>query len=1012
MKQLINYFNELETWRFRDVFKFVRLPLLLVLLLVLGKGEVNAQELKTGEYAVQADGSPAIVGQCVQDHFFVRNVYNDIGANTTYDNLISFKSGSTQIVAFYLDDDQIYTNEAVQGLTPVPWADGGSEPYQEITYNCAQFSIYLPIGMSLIKYIFPGGQYAVEYKAGDRMPYDASVSWTKKEETKTVDGIEYNVYIVLVTNQKNDACHFSGNQNVYAESGAQKKDDCPMFFLAIENTNQEEVEGRLADMILANQEFGIREANINWGTDPNLCRYIYGTGGNNVEQRFQLYTRISLYGSAGILGQVFVVNGIYYIFNGDNTVSVTNRRDGSFYNGNIIIPQNVYYNGVNYTVTSIGDNAFQGSSGLTSVTIPQSVNSVGYDAFRGCTSLTRVNTSDLAAWCRINFGNASANPLYYAQHLYVENNEVTDLVVPNEVYIIGDYAFFNCSLTSVKFHKSVISVGKQAFNNSAAIGTVTCGATTPPSWDDIAMFTTNVYNHTSLYVPLGCERAYMSDQCWGQFSTIIGTEIQDEVLATGISLNKSQMSLQLGDNSQLVATIMPDSTTNKMVNWLSSDPAVAGVDENGLVTALAVGNATITATTTDGSNLSASCGVTVTEDLSEYDNYLSLNDVEAFRGDTIVIPIAMTNAESIIAFQTDIFLPDGLEILQEDGEFLIDPSDRMTRTHSIMSNEISNGAIRVICYSSNYKPFTGNSGDDLFYITVKVADDAEGDYIIQLKNTLFTTSEFEEIAAPDVAATVNVKAYLLGDANGSGTVTVTDVVVTSKYILEMNPNPFIFEAADVNIDGNITVTDVSRIAWIVLNPTLTAPHRAPALWNNGDRMSSKDIAFVVGETRTVSIALDNEMDYSAFQLDLTLPEGLTASNFHLTNRAGSHAFDVNTLANGKIRALCYSPALTAIRGNEGALLTFDVTAIDNVKGDITVNEIELVTTDCQTVKLDAFTIGVTNASSVNEITSGKTIARVDYFNVAGQRLDRPESGVTLVVTTYTDGTRPTTKILK
>ena len=484
------------------------------------------------------------------------------------------------------------------------------------------------------------------------------------------------------------------------------------------------------------------------------------------------------------------------------------------------------------------------------------------------------------------------------------------------------------------------------------------------------------------------------------------------VPVTSISLDKTSAELVKGNAMKLIVTVLPSNATNKAVTWSSSNPTIASVDDNGLVTALAAGFVTITAMTTDGSNLSASCNVTVTENLSNYDNYLSMSDVDAFRGDTIVIPVKMTNESSIISFQTDIFLPEGIELLQEDGEYLIDPSERMTRTHSIMSNKVSNGSIRVFCYSSNYKPFTGNSGDDLFYLTVKVADDAEGDYTIQLKNTLFTNSDFVDLAAPDVAANVNVKAYLLGDANNSGTVTITDVVVTAQYVLELNPQPFVFEAADANADGNITVADVSRIAWMVLNPTLNAPLRAPALWNNGDRMSAEDITLASGETRRVSILLDNEMGYSAFQLDLNLPEGLTASNFQLTDRAGSHAFDVNTLQNGNIRALCYSPALTVINGHEGALLTFEVTAVGDVNGDILVDGIELVTAGCQSVKLDAFAIGVNNATGMNETSIVKTVARMDYYNLAGQRLDRPERGVILVVTSYTDGTRVTSRLIK
>lgn len=61
----------------------------------------------------------------------------------------------------------------------------------------------------------------------------------------------------------------------------------------------------------------------------------------------------------------------------------------------------------------------------------------------------------------------------------------------------------------------------------------------------------------------------------------------------------------------MTATVLPDNTSNKKIVWSTSNSEVASVDENGLVTALTAGTTTITATTTDGSNLSASCEVTV-----------------------------------------------------------------------------------------------------------------------------------------------------------------------------------------------------------------------------------------------------------------------------------------------------------------------------------------------------------------------------------------------------------------
>lgn len=498
--------------------------------------------------------------------------------------------------------------------------------------------------------------------------------------------------------------------------------------------------------------------------------------------------------------------------------------------------------------------------------------------------------------------------------------------------------------------------------------------------------------------------------CQGKF--VVCRVFVNEILATEVMLDYKNAQMEVGESLQLSATVLPANTTNKTIYWSTSNSRIATVNGNGLVTAIAPGTVTVTASTRDGSNLSASCTVVVTDRLSDYGNYLSLNDVEAFHGDTIVIPVAMTNMDHIVSFQTDILLPEGLELVQEDGEYLIEPSSRMTRTHSIMSNDVSSGAIRVMCYSSNYKPFTGNSGDDLFYITVKVTDDAKGDYIIQLKNTLFTTSDFEEIAAPNVAALLNVKAYLSGDVNGSGVVTVTDVVLTAQYVMEQNPQPFIFEAADVNADGDITVTDVTRIAWMVLNPTQNAPRRAPAMWNNGDRMRAEAITLKPGETRKVSILLDNAMAYTAFQLDLMLPDGLTAGNYQLTDRAGGHALAVNSLCNGNHRALCYSPLLDVISGDQGTLLTFDVTAITTIEGPIIVKDIELVTPDCQTVLLDGFAIGVNSTTSMNELNAPKVIAYIDYYNLFGQRIERPASGVTLVVITYTDGTRTTSKVIK
>ena len=119
------------------------------------------------------------------------------------------------------------------------------------------------------------------------------------------------------------------------------------------------------------------------------------------------------------------------------------------------------------SVTSIGTSAFYFCGKLTSITIPSSVTSIGSSAFDHCSGLKKVIVKDLAAWCGISFGNnASSNPLYYAKHLYSdEDNEITDLQIPDGVTRIGAYAFQNCSsLTSVTIPQRV-SIAGDAFSN-------------------------------------------------------------------------------------------------------------------------------------------------------------------------------------------------------------------------------------------------------------------------------------------------------------------------------------------------------------------------------------------------------------------------------------------------------------------------------------------------------------------------------------------------------------------
>lgn len=208
----------------------------------------------------------------------------------------------------------------------------------------------------------------------------------------------------------------------------------------------------------------------------------------NMDKRIMM-TLLLLLSYMSVIAIGVNVDGIYYDFDKKTkTASVTFRGKYSHsyldeYSGEVVIPSSVTYEGIEYSVTQIGQSAFEGCVNLTSVTIPNNVKQISSYAFSGCSNISNVILPSGVAKISDGMFDGCKSLIsvvlpegvtQIGSKAFSECSRLASISIPESVTRIENEAFFGCSsLTNILIPKKVVEIGSSAFERCIGLTSIT-----------------------------------------------------------------------------------------------------------------------------------------------------------------------------------------------------------------------------------------------------------------------------------------------------------------------------------------------------------------------------------------------------------------------------------------------------------------------------------------------------------------------------------------------------------
>ncbi len=474
-------------------------------------------------------------------------------------------------------------------------------------------------------------------------------------------------------------------------------------------------------------------------------------------------------------------------------------------------------------LTSIGEKAFFGCTGLASITeltIPSSVTSIGSQAFDSFTSLAsvKVPVTDMAAFCTNQvIGQIKSVINKPVTLIDGDGNEITEYVIPEGVETIGANAFNNCTgLTSVTISSSVTSIGQDAFFGCASL--------------------------TTIKVPVADMATFCNNQVISQIKSVIdkpvtlidgeGNEMTEYVIPEGVETIGADA---FNNCTGLTSVTIPSSMTSIGEQAFANCDGLTAVKVD--AEECTISDGTFSTTAYDNAILYVPAGRLAWyqeatgwknfKDIREADRVF-MDDVTTVNGVRLPLSIQMGNSETAAGFQFVLNLPEDVTVVESNGSPMITLGERSSSLE-LMVTKLSAQRYLIAALSMGYEEIEGTEGT-IVDVTLSIPRVVRaGEYAVTLKDITISTADGHSLSPADYTMTMTVEENTFGDVNNDGVVNVTDALAIVNHVLNKPVRVFIEANADINQDGNINFTDALNLMRMILSGT--ASGAAPALFD-------------------------------------------------------------------------------------------------------------------------------------------------------------------------------------